>query len=194
MQSQQAELDQLIDQADGALVERVAERQKREQHADREPLAGQDEACTEEDDDHVDQAEEPRVWMKANEIWYFPTEMPALVTSAKRLRGTSRSASRPISLMMVAARTVSMRCDCSLARANLLFHPVPHPGIEGEDKSQMQEEGEDHDRAQRHRIEEQDLPAAISAITPSMMLATTPRVIASWIGCTAPMRDRMSPT
>ena len=30
---------------------------------------------------------------------------------------------------------------------NLLFHPVPHPGIEGEDKSQMQEEGEDHDRA-----------------------------------------------
>ena len=34
----------------------------------------------------------------------------------------------------------------------------------------------------------------MNAITPSMMAATTPRVIACWIGCTAPMREKMSPT
>ena len=61
MQSQQAELDQLIDEADGALVEGLPERQEREQHADREPLAGQDQARAEIDDDHVDQAGEQRL-------------------------------------------------------------------------------------------------------------------------------------
>ena len=34
----------------------------------------------------------------------------------------------------------------------------------------------------------------MNAITPSMIEETTPRVIASWIGCTAPMRERTSPT
>ena len=81
MQAQQPELDQLIDEADGAVVEGLPERQEREQHADREALAGQDQARAEIDDDHVDQPGE-RVWMKAALIWYLPTEMPALVTSA----------------------------------------------------------------------------------------------------------------
>ena len=38
MQAQQAELHQLVDEADGAIGECLAERQEREQHADREAL------------------------------------------------------------------------------------------------------------------------------------------------------------
>src|SRR6516165_10541409 len=34
----------------------------------------------------------------------------------------------------------------------------------------------------------------MNAITPSMIAATMPRVIASWIGCAASIRDRISPT
>ena len=56
MQAEQAELHKLIDEADGAIIERLAKRQEGKQHADREALAGQDQACSEKDDDHVDQA------------------------------------------------------------------------------------------------------------------------------------------
>jgi hypothetical protein len=61
MQSQQAELHQLIDETDGALVERLAKREECEQHADRETLPGQNQAGTEIDNDHVDQAGQQRL-------------------------------------------------------------------------------------------------------------------------------------
>ena len=38
------------------------------------------------------------------------------------------------------------------------------------------------------------MKAAMNAMAPSMMAETRPCVIACWIGCTAPMREKMSPT
>ncbi len=47
VQAQQAELHGLIDEADGPVVECLAKRQEREQHADRKALAAQDHARAE---------------------------------------------------------------------------------------------------------------------------------------------------
>ena len=58
MQAEQTELHKLIDEADGAIIERLAKRQERKQHADGKALAGQDQACSEKDDDDVDQSGE----------------------------------------------------------------------------------------------------------------------------------------
>ena len=38
MQAEQAELHKLIDEADGAIIERLPKRQERKQHADRKSL------------------------------------------------------------------------------------------------------------------------------------------------------------
>src|SRR5687767_15960452 len=61
MKTQQAKLDQLIDEVDGALIERLAERQERKEHADRKPLIGEDKAGTQINDNHVDQSREQRL-------------------------------------------------------------------------------------------------------------------------------------
>ena len=44
MQPQEAELHELVDEADGAVGEGLPERQEREQHADREALPVEDQA------------------------------------------------------------------------------------------------------------------------------------------------------
>ena len=55
VQTKQTKLHELIDEAHGAIIEGLAKRQECEQHADREPLAGKDQAGSEIDDDDVDQ-------------------------------------------------------------------------------------------------------------------------------------------
>src|SRR3954451_7253064 len=56
MQAEQAELNKLIDEAYGTIIERLAKRQEGKQHSDREALTGQDQSRSEKDYDDVDQS------------------------------------------------------------------------------------------------------------------------------------------
>ena len=59
--------------------------------------------------------------------------------------------------MVVAARMVSIRCVCSLARARILLPPCDaHSGIDREDEGEVQGSREDDDCREQDRIEEQD--------------------------------------
>src|SRR3954453_12000827 len=51
MQAEQTELHKLINEAHGAIIESLAKRQEGKQHADGKALTGQDQSCSEKDDD-----------------------------------------------------------------------------------------------------------------------------------------------
>jgi hypothetical protein len=119
MQAEQTELHKLIDEAYGTIIERLAERQEGKQHADRESLTGQDQSCSEKDDDDIDQSGEEGLDERHRNLILADGDAGIGQIGAEIAPCVSRSASRPISLIVVAARTDSKRCDCSLARARI---------------------------------------------------------------------------